>query len=506
MAPDSVENRPTRGSFSREVLMAGRKSLFVARQSRGIGGVALLAGLLHLLGSTRIAAVESIFLDGFESGDTAAWSSATMPPCPRSCGTTELCDVAHRGYDDDCDGLVDEGCACVPGTAQSCFAGDPSYFGTPNCFPGRQSCQEDGSWGACTGGVDALALCFLVDSTSCHAVAAHAFVPLDLHQGLGNFGADAITESWDVTCPDALVTCPVSPGAVFSPVIDGEHSVLYTKTTPSGGDQCTFPLFAGGAGALRVELQWENDSGSGGVDLDLHLHRPGDTAAWGGAQGNAVDCAWDNCMASDAGSGTLPSWFSGGAPPAPISWWLDPVPENNSCLYAPKGEGGAWSATGLGCHNPRLDVDQSDCDPLVTDRASTTFCAGEVASIDFMPSQTWTRVAVHYFSAAGQSYGVHPEVRIYCDGQLAADLGPAGFGTPQAPVTFPAADGGTLYWLVADVAFGRDAYGTRRCLVEPLYQDAGSRTPLLTTAAAAAASFGPAYPLPPDFGSPNCPE
>ncbi len=467
----------------------------------------LLVGALALAPfASSLAAQVSIFADGFESGNTLLWSLTFPDPCARSCSAEELCDPAHQGFDDDCDGTADEGCSCVPGTAQSCFLGDPSFAAAPGCFPGVQHCSQSAVWGVCIGGVHATQGCFTADPNLCHAISGPAFSIEDLSSGLGHFGDDALTESWAVTCPDSHATCvPPTSGPDFAPVVAGEHAILYTKFTAGGSDQCQFPFQSGGPGALRVELQWEHDLGGTGVDLDLHLHRPGTTEPWGGAGGSPADCTWENCTAESVDSGVMPDWFSGAAPPAPVDWYLDPTPERNSCYRAPKNGGAQWQAFALGCHNPRLDVDQLSCNPAAVDREAGDFCAGEVASIDFMPLATWTRVAVHYFSNNGRSYSVHPSLKIFCGGQLAAELGPGGFNVPETPVTFPADSAPTRYWLVADVAFGIDTFGTRRCVVAPLYFDAGTRAPLFTTASQALLSIGPPYPPPPDFGPPLCP-
>ncbi len=56
---------------------------------------------------------------------------------PQECG----------GRDDDCDGVVDEGCDCTPsGRTRDCG----SDVGA--CDFGVQTCQPDGTWGACMGG------------------------------------------------------------------------------------------------------------------------------------------------------------------------------------------------------------------------------------------------------------------------------------------------------------------------------------------------------------------
>ncbi len=70
---------------------------------------------------------------------------------PTGCGPTEIC---GNGVDDDCDGLADEGCGCLPGETQRCYVGPPSQAGRGVCVFGAQTCtgtSEFGEWGACTG-------------------------------------------------------------------------------------------------------------------------------------------------------------------------------------------------------------------------------------------------------------------------------------------------------------------------------------------------------------------
>ncbi len=94
--------------------------------------------------------------DGASAGDAsdaAPGRDASLPdggpdrPC-----TAEVC---SNGLDDDCNGAVDDGCACVPGDTMPCFRGAPSRRGHGLCIDGTIVCTglEVGMWGACAGDV-----------------------------------------------------------------------------------------------------------------------------------------------------------------------------------------------------------------------------------------------------------------------------------------------------------------------------------------------------------------
>ena len=52
--------------------------------------------------------------------------------------------------DNDCDGKVDEGCSCNPGTSESCYTGPQGTEGVGVCSSGSRTCQSDGTWGSCS--------------------------------------------------------------------------------------------------------------------------------------------------------------------------------------------------------------------------------------------------------------------------------------------------------------------------------------------------------------------
>lgn len=57
-----------------------------------------------------------------------------------------------NGFDDSCDGRVDENCACIDGDTQSCYGGPIATIGIGLCTTGTQSCAN-GVWGDCVGDV-----------------------------------------------------------------------------------------------------------------------------------------------------------------------------------------------------------------------------------------------------------------------------------------------------------------------------------------------------------------
>ena len=457
-------------------------------------------------GSSTSTTTEETFTTIETTTTTTGSESVITDPCGTKCGPTELCDAEHLGFDDNCNGLVDENCGCAAGQVHWCFKGEPSYRGTAGCYDGTERCNELGKFGGCVGGSHATDRCFEENTDRCHAISARPFANVDLKQGTGTFDDDAVsgTETFTVTCPVGVTPCPtVTAPAFFKPLQSGEYTVTYTKGVSGGGTtNCSFPLYVGAPG-LRVELTWEHPLGMSQVDLDLHVHRPGNAEPWG----TSNDCRWNNCKIDyfNPVTSAAPTWFADppAAPPTPVNWFHDPVRENNGCYFAPRGVGAKWEAlmdgSGLpkGCHNPRLDLDNITCDPSVTNSDQVSFCAPENINIDFPPGDAWTRVAVHYYDANAYSGSIHPVAKIFCHGSLAAELGNYGYDTA---VTFTPTDGGATsaddnrFWLVADVRFKNDRCGKSLCDVRPIYKNPTTRTAYSITRTQGKQSIGPAYP------------
>ncbi|HEY4121169.1 MAG TPA: hypothetical protein VGM56_25065 [Byssovorax sp.] len=378
------------------------------------------------------------------------------------------------------------------------------YRDAPGCFEGVETCQDDGLWGPCEGGVQPAQQCYLDDQTACHALTAMPFTQRDLHDGLGQFdvGVDANSEVFTIACPSGVTPClPARTGGKFAAFQSGEYDVTYQATRMGQPISCTYPFIVG-IGGLRVELTWEhplNDSANG-VDLDLHLHQPGDTRPWK-LDGGKVDCGFANCAASafTPPSGTSPSWFADppAAPPQAVNWWNDPSPGGNNCYTAPAGEGQTWRQYGMGCHNPRLESDVITCDPTITTPANTNICRPETIAIDYPPPDTWMRVGVLYYSNHGAHYSVHPVVKVFCGGHIAAEI--SQYDMPAGPLTFAPSDGAggpnqNTFWYAADVRFPTDPCGRGECEVVPISTSPTTREPYLSTGHVADQDFGPAYP------------
>ena len=187
---------------------------------------------------------------------------------------------------------------------------------------------------------------------------------------------------------------------------------------------------------------------------------------------------------------SAPQWFSDTAmPPEPVNWYLNTSdPDQNTCYFAPRGEGAVWEDIGLGCHSPRLDIDNIDCNPNITDPSDDTFCAPENINVDYPPTDEWFRIGVHFYSGS-MPEDITPTVKIFCDGQLASVLGPEGYTNPVR--LNESADYDDM-WMVADVLF-RDDGCVKECIVQPIHA-VGTTNPVIQTFGTYSGSFTPAYP------------
>jgi|JI10StandDraft_1071094.scaffolds.fasta_scaffold05473_4 hypothetical protein len=392
-------------------------------------------------------------------GDACESLTCTTPVAD-GCAGAEVC---GNGADDNCDGAVDEGCACTPGAVQACFRGPPGRRDVGACIDGTQVCATSGTtWGPCVGGLSPAAeTCDGLDN-NCNGCADDApgcgtvalacpssgslpegspFVDYVI-DGSQFFGGAVASWSWEVTggpCDQLFLTTTSPVRQTFTltgqgtstltlrPTLSGDYTVRVRITTPTGQVYvCTFIVHIANPG-LRVELCSDRSSST---DIDLHLHRPGTTTDW---FSNTDDCYYSNCK---AGSTAAPNWGYANSPLA-------------ECVGGP--EGSQWQTLGY-CRNPRLDIDSISNNGVP-----------ENINVDVPGNGESFRVMAHYYSGTGV---VHPLVNIYCGGTLRAT-----YGGPGNQLTNFDSSGSTAgdMWRVVDAQLMVVGGVTVDCTLTPLH-------------------------------------
>ena len=411
-------------------------------------------------------------------------------PANAGCKGAEDCgsDGSGNGLDDNCNGVIDEGCACRPGAVEKCFLGPPGRRGVGGCTDGSATCTgvEFGSWGPCLGSIGpSPEKCDRLDN-DCNGCAddglccnagidcpaqgdpriapqpPYTDVPL---KGELFFPGPATSWSWQIVggpCDQLFYATTVGHNQSFTLTganakdalahftLSGDYTVTLTVVGIDGQTRtCTWVQHVIGPG-VRFELCWDHSDNDD--DVDLHVHKPGTTTNWFaiGAGNSFDDCYFGDCTAGSYATPTramnAPQW---GYTDSPIA----------QCIGSP--EGVTWSSGLMACHNPRLDIDNTGGSPGTP----------ENINIDNPKNGDSFRAAVHFYSNVTPAVDEHPMLNIYCGGALKATFGKA----PDILAGFNKGLGSNrgLLWRVADVKAIVDSMGnTTDCAVTALHPPA----------------------------------
>jgi len=428
--------------------------------------------------------------DATQRPDNCAANTCTAP-VEDNCLTAEIC---GNGLDDDCDGVIDNGCppGCVPGQVQPCFNGPPGRRNIGMCQDGTQRCigeGEFGNWGPCEGGISPSTETCDTQDNDCNGciddnpLCCEAAIqcPNQMPEGLPytNYVIDgtdfytgpAMAWSWTVEggpCDKMLwststkttyklnntanvinVAGATTSTLTFLPTLSGDYTVTMTVGTSNGPLTCTFIVHIKGPG-FRTELCWDK-TGLAGADIDLHVHRPGTTTPWFTTDGtssgttNPDDCYYMNCRASD--------YYPTPGTDTP-NWGYAHTSVDN-CKGAPD-DGSTWTTAGY-CASPRLDVDNI-----------STAGKPENINVDNPNNGDKFRIMVHYYG--GGTIVVHPMVNIYCGGNIKATYGADPDFVPNFNTSGSYGNGGGgSMWRAADVTTQVSGGVTTDCDIAALH-------------------------------------
>lgn len=141
-------------------------------------------------------------------GADAQWSACSITP-----GAKDTC---APGNDDNCNGMLNEGCACVQGATRKCS--DGGLMG--KCAGGMQTCGAAGTWGACSIAPSASDTCVSDNDDNCN--------------GIRNEGCKCLLgQSRACSAAGLMGRC-----AAGTQVCDGSGAWGACSIAPAGADRC----------------------------------------------------------------------------------------------------------------------------------------------------------------------------------------------------------------------------------------------------------------------------
>ncbi len=198
------------------------------------------------------------------AGTAICGSDRKLQTCQCACvpAGPELC----NGVDDNCDGIVDEGCSCAPGAVQSCYSGPMATRGVGACIAGNATCDSTGHIGSsclgevvpvpekCGDGVDQNCDGAVDEGCACTPAAQ-----------LACYDGPALTENVGI-CHGGMKTCS-SDGLSYSSCA-GEIVPTTENCFTTGDENCSGPIPECGntVWSMRVGGSLDDEAGSTAYD------------------------------------------------------------------------------------------------------------------------------------------------------------------------------------------------------------------------------------------------
>jgi hypothetical protein len=205
-------------------------------------------------------------------------------------------EICGNGLDDNGNGKSDEGCACMAGTTEPCFPGEPKKAGVGACKLGQQVCEKStgeipgSQWGACIGaGASSIEVCNGVDDDCDGQVDPGCACPpgssLSCYTGPAGTIGVAVCHGGNRTClPD---------GSGYSLECFGEVTPIVEICGNGVDDDCDGQVDQGCVQCSTQSVVWDIPAGTVGG--------PGCITTGGGKCTEVLNCSGGTCLKQPCG-------------------------------------------------------------------------------------------------------------------------------------------------------------------------------------------------------------